>query len=88
MPENCKSCSEPMVVLKWNSSVDALVCNNSSCGLFRRPTQVPKGSTTLAEELGKMYGKRKRLKRPTRRDISASLTFEERLQELRDEVSA
>ncbi len=85
MPENCKGCGEPMIVLHWNSRADALVCNNSRCRLFRQPIAVPKGSVTLAEELGGVYSRHRR--RPKERKYAA-FTLEERLQELRDEISA
>ncbi|GAH71562.1 unnamed protein product [marine sediment metagenome] len=84
MPENCTVCGRPMTVLDWNSNADALVCNNSGCRLFRQPISVPKGSTTLAEDLGGVYSRHKR--RPNKRKYAA-FTFEERLQELRDDLS-
>ncbi len=87
MPTNCSNpdCGKPMIVMHWNSTTDVLVCDNSGCRLFRQPTPIPKGSTTLAEELSKVYVRRKR--HPWR-EIHATATLEERLQELRDEVSA
>ncbi len=84
MPENCKSCGGPMIVLDWNSSVNALVCDNSGCRLFRQPIPTSRGSTTLAQELGGVYSRHRR--RPKERKYAA-FTFEERLQELRDEIS-
>lgn len=84
MPENCKGCGKPMIILHWNSSADALVCNNSGCGLFRQPIPIPKGSTTLAEELGGVYSRHRR--RPKGREHIAR-TFEEKLQELREGIS-
>ncbi len=85
MPESCKWCGEPMIVLHWNSVADVLTCNNSSCRLFRQPTSIPKGSVpTLAEDLSNVLIKSKR--RPKTRKYAA-FTFEERLQELRDKIS-
>lgn len=86
MPENCEGCAEPMIILNWNSRADALVCNNSSCRLFRQPISVPKGSVpTLAEELGGVYSRHRN--RPRERKHVAR-TFEEKLQELREDISA
>jgi len=85
MPNNCIGCGEPVTTLHWNSSCDALVCDNSSCRLFRQPIPAPKGGTpTLAEELGGAYSRHKG--HPRRKH--AAFTLEERLQELRDEISA
>ena len=87
MPENCIRCGQPMIVLDWNSSVNALVCNTSSCELYRQPTPIPKGTTTLSEELGGVYSRHKRRPKEKRKSKYAAFTFEERLQELRDEIS-
>ncbi len=85
MSENCKCCGRSMIILHWNSNCDALTCNNSSCRLYRQPTPVPKGATTLGEDLGKVYSKHRGRSKGGK---YAAFTFEERLQELRDEVSA
>lgn len=84
MPENCKSCGKAMIVLSWNSDADALVCNNSSCGFYRQPISIPKGSVTLVEELGGMYSRHKRT--PKKRKY-ATFVIEEKLQELRKHLS-
>ncbi len=84
MPNNCKCCGKPMIILHWNTSCDALTCNTSSCRLYRQPTPVSKGATTLGEDLGKVYSRHKGYSKKRSYDA----TFEERLQELRDEVSA
>ena len=85
MSENCNGCGKPMIVTHWNSSADVLTCNTSSCSHFRQPISIPIGSVpTLAEELGDVYRKGKR--RPNVRKYAA-FTFEEKLQELRDEIS-
>ncbi len=88
MSENCRRCGKPMIIMKWNSNVDVITCNTTGCELYRRPTPITKGTTSLAEELGGVYSKHKR--RPKEREGRkyAAFTFEERLQELRKEVSA
>jgi len=85
MPENCKGCGVAMTVMHWNSSTDVLICNNTGCKFFRQPIAIPMGSTTLAEELGGVYSRHRR--RPKEGEYAA-FTFEERLQELRDGLSA
>ena len=85
MPEDCKSCGESMIIMHWNSNTDVLTCDNSSCRFYRQPAPIPMGSVTLAEELGGIYSREKR--RPKKRKYAA-FTFEERLQELRDNLSS
>ncbi len=87
MSDDCKGCGKPMKLMSWNSNTDVLTCNNPNCGFFRQPIPAPFGShgQTLAEELGGVYSRHKR--RPKEKKHAES-TFEERLQELRDEVSA
>jgi len=85
MPENCKRCGKPMIIMHWNSNTDVFACDNSSCRFFRQPTPTPISDTTLAEELGGVYSRHKR--RPKEKRKYAAFTFEEKLQELRDNIS-
>lgn len=65
---NCRKCGEPMIRVKWNSSVDIVTCNNSPCELFRQPSStIPCGESTLANDLAPFLERgfpRKRARKP------------------------